>query len=309
MATKYICLAPCKKAFITEGRLRQHYRNRSSCKERWEAHYKRVEERNATILRERILQSSTQSINTDAPHEASANGRPVDDSRPSSLPEEQENWDIDGGYLPERPPGPNNDEEGGAPLVEGVSDVDMYASDDVDMVPMDLEYAFGGAVDIQEGGDFGPVSVEGNPVLPNDPNASIQDLLHEENYNPYRDADQTDESENEELNDFQPPELDTPEPISIPETVEINTDEDGDADPSCVDVFPRAGEVTERRRPRYAENVHHHMNNATRSIYHPFRDFQEFDLAVWLNQLPLSKVDSFLQLSWVSSNSRVFTRP
>jgi hypothetical protein len=303
MSATYICLAPCKKAYITEGRLRQHYRNRPPCKKRWEDHYKWVEERNAKIARERILQSSTQSINTDALQEASANGRPVDDSRPSRLPEEQENWDMDGDYPPERPPVSNNNAEAGMPLVEGVSDVDMYASDDVDMFPMDLEYGFDGAVDFREGGDIGPVPIEGDPLLPNDPNASIQELPHEEIYNPYRDADQSDESENEDLNDFQPPELDTPEPISVPETVEINTDEDDDADPSCIDVFPHAGKVMERRRPRYAENVHHHMNDATRSIYHPFRDFQEFDLAIWLNELPLSKVDSFLQLSWVSSNS------
>jgi hypothetical protein len=277
------------------------------CKERWDEHYQMVEERNATIRRERILQSGTQSINTDAMHGASTNGQPAEDSGLSRLPEDQENWEMIDDCHPERQPDANNNTQTGPPLLEGISEMEIDDNADVDMFPMDLEDVINESVGDLEGGDMGLVLVEGDPLLPNDPTDFMQDLPPEENYNPYRDADENDESENEELDDFQPPEFDTPEPISAPETVDMNTDEDNDADPSCIDVFPRAGEVIERRRPRYAENVQDHMKNATRSVYYPFRDFQEFDLAIWLNELPLSKVDSFLQLSWVSSDSPVFT--
>jgi hypothetical protein len=263
-----------------------------------------VEERNDIISRERILQSSTQSINTDVLRPESVNGQPVDDSRPINLHEEQENWPMGGDSLPEGQPDPNNNVEGGSFMMEGPPDIDMYVGNDdgdVDMVPMDLEDAFNDAL---EDGNTGPVPVEGvdDPIaFVEDPIAFVEDLPAEEDYNPYRDADQNDESENEELDDFEPAELDTPEHISADETVEMNTEEDDDAGPSTVDVFPRAGEVKERRQPRYAENVQYHMRNATRSVYHPFQDFQEYNLAIWLNELPLSKVDSFLQLPWVSS--------
>jgi hypothetical protein len=278
-------------------------------------HYTVVEKRNTTILRKRILQSGTQSINTDAPHAASATGQPTDDSGLSHLPENQENWEIGGDCYPETQPDANNNTRTGSPLLEGISEIDIDNNDDVDMFPMDvdvfpmdLEDTINNSVGVPEGDDMGPVPLEGDPLLPNDPSEFMQDLPPEEYYNPYRDADENDESEDEKLDDYRPPEFDTPEPIGVPETVEINTDEEDDADPSCVEVFPRAGEVLERRQPRYAENVHNHMKNATRSVYYPFRDFQEFDLAIWLNELPLSKVDSFLQRPWVSSDSSMFTR-
>jgi hypothetical protein len=186
--------------------------------------------------------------------------------------------------------------------------VDKEADADIDMFPIDFEDLFEDAIDVGAGGDIGSVPFEGDHLLPNHPIDLVQDLPLEEDYNPYGDAHDTDEHENEEMDDFQPPEFDNPEPLSVPETIEMSADEDDDADPSCIDVFPRAGEVIEKGQSRYAEIIRHCMESTTRSVYHPFQDFEEFDLAIWLNELPLSKVDSFLQLPWVSINPFVFTR-
>jgi hypothetical protein len=80
------------------------------------------------------------------------------------------------------------------------------------------------------------------------------------------------------------------------ETVQIAPEDDEEVDPSEIESFVRAGEVKERIDSHY-ENI---LDARDGYPFHPFTSAAEFELAKWLNDLPLSKTDSFLQLDWVS---------
>ena len=85
----------------------------------------------------------------------------------------------------------------------------------------------------------------------------------------------------------------------ILEGVQIGVDGVEDVDPSEVEQFPHAGEIKdpESRAQSRFETLY---EEACGNPFHPFRGAAEFELVKWLNGLPLSKVDSFLQLDWVS---------
>ncbi len=92
------------------------------------------------------------------------------------------------------------------------------------------------------------------------------------------------------------------------ENARIHPGIDEDTVPSRIDSFPRAGEVkTEYAgRPYFAETFAAHTQNGTRSPYTPFSGPEDFELAKWLNDLPVSKTDSFLHLEWVRIEFRLF---
>jgi hypothetical protein len=75
--------------------------------------------------------------------------------------------------------------------------------------------------------------------------------------------------------------------------------EDEELDPSSVESFPHAGEIKdpETRTRSHFETLYEETHG---NPFHPFRDAAEFELVKWLNDMPLSKVDLFLQLDWVS---------
>jgi hypothetical protein len=92
---------------------------------------------------------------------------------------------------------------------------------------------------------------------------------------------------------------DTDQLGDILEGVQLGADDAEDLDPSEVEQFPRAGEIKDpelRTRSRF-ETLY---EEARGNPFYPFRGAAEFELVKWLNGLPLSKVDSFLQLDWVS---------
>lgn len=86
------------------------------------------------------------------------------------------------------------------------------------------------------------------------------------------------------------------------ESVQIGPEGAEDLDPSEVELFPRAGKIKHPELPRDALGSHfERMYEETHgNPFHPFRGAAEFELIKWLNDMPLSKVDSFLQLEWVS---------
>jgi hypothetical protein len=68
-----------------------------------------------------------------------------------------------------------------------------------------------------------------------------------------------------------------------------------------TEVFPRSGE-TKSRGDSHLNRLLKEQLEGGMNPYTPFRGLAEFELAMWLNELPLSKVDAFLRLQWVRSS-------
>jgi hypothetical protein len=107
-----------------------------------------------------------------------------------------------------------------------------------------------------------------------------------------------------QLLDEDEPQLPAEENGAIHDTVEetnLNEEEATNEDPSEIEQYPRAGEIKDKRRPHFKKLIKEHYSQNPRNLFHPFADGSEFQLAKWLNGLPLSKVDEFCQLPWVST--------
>jgi hypothetical protein len=100
--------------------------------------------------------------------------------------------------------------------------------------------------------------------------------------------------------------LDVPPPdshfIARAEEPDAHYEEVVDEQERCeVDRFPRAGEVKAPGKPRFQELAEKQISRTSdRNLFYPFKDQSDFELAKWLNPLPLTKIDKFLQLSYVS---------
>jgi hypothetical protein len=84
--------------------------------------------------------------------------------------------------------------------------------------------------------------------------------------------------------------------------VQLGPEGDEELDPSEVELFPRAGEIKHPELPRdpLTSRFDALYEETHGNPFYPFRGAAEFELVKWLNDMPLSKVDSFLQLDWVS---------
>lgn len=114
--------------------------------------------------------------------------------------------------------------------------------------------------------------------------------------NPYLDVGDADE-----LDEAAPGYIPEPDPVEqiadALEDVRIAPETDEDEDPSEIESFPNAGKV-KNHRDHHLDSLLEERDGAP---FKPFRNAAEFELVKWLNDLPLSKVDSFLQLDWVGS--------
>jgi hypothetical protein len=100
--------------------------------------------------------------------------------------------------------------------------------------------------------------------------------------------------------------LDVPPPdshlVEGAEELNICPGDDEEQNSCEVERFPRAGEVKAHGRPRFQELVGKQIpKTSDGNLFHPFKDKSEFELAKWLNPLPLTKIDEFLQLTYVCS--------
>lgn len=116
----------------------------------------------------------------------------------------------------------------------------------------------------------------------------------EERINPCLEEEDGD-AEESGPSDVPPMEILIEELGGVLENVQIDSEGDEDSDPSEIVSFTRAGEIKSCTKPHF-ESV---LGEEEWSPFHPFAGAAEFQLAKWLNDLPLTKVDSFLQLDWV----------
>jgi len=128
--------------------------------------------------------------------------------------------------------------------------------------------------------------------------------------NPFNDADpEPVDDEGEDNSDEGESEVDPPndeslgtthEPLGEYPRFDPCPEDNEEDDPPTIDVFPRAGEVKAMGQSRFSELERAQRVLDAKTVYHPFLDSAEFSLVKWLNGLPLSKIDSFIRLEYVS---------
>jgi hypothetical protein len=126
--------------------------------------------------------------------------------------------------------------------------------------------------------------------------------VHGGNENPYLEVDDDDDDDDDDESNL-PPSVLTPTLLkdleSAMENAELPSELEGESDPTETETIPRAGEVKRNEEPNFQKIVEGQIQEGG-SPFYPFRNATEFQLSKWLNGLPLSKVDPFLQLDWVS---------
>ncbi|KAG8756916.1 hypothetical protein FRC14_002533 [Serendipita sp. 396] len=105
---------------------------------------------------------------------------------------------------------------------------------------------------------------------------------------PYEESDYESEPDFDENFDF-----------SVPEevvTLEDHPPPPDDEDLDDIETFEGAGKVIKKGSSHFEEILRGQQEKSTGNTYFPFRDEDEFRLVHWLNELPMSKIDSFLGL-------------
>ncbi|KAG8824504.1 hypothetical protein FRC17_009084 [Serendipita sp. 399] len=270
----YRCLPPCNRAFDSEKKLVQHYQNRPSCAITWRtrenlrlrAAFQSVAQRQDTIWSNEVVGSELDACGIDN------NPNDLNDAPDTYLlPIEDDNDDADEDY--------NTDDA--ASVLASVGDVDEFA----------------------ENSQYASMEEFDNWLHNhrNDDQQSDAEWVDPYGMEPL-DGDEDVGDDDEMVDDAEGGDEDIQEPIDEPCSFQGSED----AEPQEVDRYPGAGEIKELRRPRYEDILATRDPEKDRNLFSPFNDLSEFKLAKWLNDLPLSKVDSFLKLEYIQSTNLSF---
>jgi hypothetical protein len=106
------------------------------------------------------------------------------------------------------------------------------------------------------------------------------------------------------------------DPIQQLETMEVDDAEDpaegrssrrlvepeADRDDYTIDVHPTAGRILWKVEAPFSRERAYQEMRGEGNMYYPFADEKEWELSAWLHQsgLPLSQMDTFLKLKYVS---------
>jgi len=106
------------------------------------------------------------------------------------------------------------------------------------------------------------------------------------------------------------------DPIQQLETMEVDDAEDpaqgrssrrlvepeADRDDYTVDVHPTAGRILRKEEAPFGQERAYQEMRGEGNVYYPFANEKEWELSAWLHQsgLPLSQMDTFLKLKYVS---------
>lgn len=295
----YRCIFPCRSSFPSELNLVQHYKKKRGCRERWETRQQELEqiifERAAALRRARVREAAEKAEkdqgednlaqNNDLDfafdHGFEANGdqesvgeHSVDTSLGATPPPSD--------HLPEvqvdDPPDSSGDED-------DLDDLAAVLDTPFDVAANFDDFIFGVPVEDGADNDFDPYAEPANDsdaeenLLPN--GLTTHDLGGDY---------PLDDSRTQDMEELQEPAL------SAEPGPELNTD----VDPGEIETYPCAGEIKKKAGTHFDRLLKKQMGDAV-NPYTPFFGLAEFELVTWLNELPLSKVDSFLQLSWVTS--------
>jgi hypothetical protein len=322
----FSCIFPCLAKFDSEQKLAQHYQNRKKCKKHWK-------ERHTAIAREayeRILRGDPAPVpafaslidlrsgsalpttwgdsgklptvqHIDTPTGMSPTDTPPADTPPTDMPP------IETSTI-ETPPinGPPSDSPIALPQEDGMNLVEPTS---LDVLPA--------LVDLHLGEEVEDVTSEGE-ILDGDADNLSESagenfeewLFDETNENPSNDHPSHDDSQSEEGSTDDPqPESSESAPIDIDNGPPLQSDlnvQQPDEDPSVIENFERAGEIQSYDIPRYVELLEIQERSGNGNMYFPFEDYSEFELAAWLNDLPLRKIDTFLQTRFVSGVHSIY---
>jgi hypothetical protein len=107
------------------------------------------------------------------------------------------------------------------------------------------------------------------------------------------------------------------DPVQQLETMEVDDNEDdpaegrssrrlvepeADRDDYTVDLHPTAGRILRKEEAPFAWERAYQEMRGDGNVYYPFANEKEWELSAWLHQsgLPLSQMDTFLKLKYVS---------
>jgi hypothetical protein len=301
----FSCIFPCRKTFQSEQRLRQHYKNRPECRSNWKQREERLTQ--AAFKRHRIRASGT------------------DPQTPLQLPISPQNHSSHAGNI-ENSAGPQQQVLYHSSVAAEIEDIEQPEEEQLyfdDLQIIDDLQIDESMPSLDAPAQLIPSQADKGQEEPTPDSSTSPDFerwyfeleramdgtaqgdenpLNDDNLDPEDNGDMDDSDEGET-------EVDHPDDGDLDATlgnlrkhpgltpcVEDN-DED---DPPTINVFPQAGEVKATGQSRFSELERAQRALNANTVYYPFADSAEFSLVKWLNDLPLSKIDSFIQLEFVS---------
>lgn len=292
MSEEFNCLYPCKKSFALESSLKRHYGRVPLCKYNWSVY-------EANLRQE--FEDASQKRRADVRHERNGAAHDEQLGHHEHIGGGDDNAEV-GDYVDWG--GANVDMEDSVGREEdshqaneaaGVSQQDPLPSQGRNLADPIVTVPPHQTPELDHDDSSAIITTDYEEYLPGPEGVSS---ASGDDPTPYLDVENA--MDVDEADPGYVPEIDDTEQLEgVTETIQLSPESDEDEDPSEVETYPRAGEVklSEEQNQSRFENLH--LKRGGRP-FHPFRSFAEFELAKWLNDLPLSKVDMFLQLNWVS---------
>jgi hypothetical protein len=285
---QYHCIYPCYSSFDTARKLAQHYSNRPQCKQNWKRYHDNV----ARAAYEKIVHNDIALEQAD-PAELEDDTAAISAFSAAS--------DLDG-------------QMDCVSATSSVSDQPLWAvhtaspdqsfQDPFQEVPPALNQGFHADDHIEPILDFDDL---------NGSDASVEQLAAEfdawwfnetQPETPVVDnsLDETIESDSKEGSTSS----EQSEPMAIDniqDQIEDSPDDDETEVPEDLPVdieeYEGAGEIKATGTPHFARLMKRQRDKGNGNSYFPFESAAEFEMVSWLNDLPLSKIDSFLHTKFV----------
>lgn len=288
------CIFPCSRSFASDTQLVNHYSRKRDCNERWVKRRTMVEQlalRNAAKRRQTRAQESSKEDNGAKPfpeHHFDEYGdqNPMDqgsvegDVPSSNLVDAHTRTDsqqLDGEDAPDIDAHTRTDSQ----QLEGGDTPDIHANNSLDNILTFDDFLFPPPGVDGDGGDRHPYAEPNESSDTEEDGPFLGDPIAE-GAQPVSDHDHHNlEGDDESTRGINPG----------PDLLDEFTD-------GVIETYPRSGEIKTHSDPHFDRLLKKQMLNGT-NPYTPFRGLAEFELATWLNELPLSRVDSFLRLQWV----------
>jgi len=325
----YYCIFPCNSSFPSSKQLVQHYKNKTTCKKRWErrqcAEERAIFEAASARQRARVRETASNvqvQVEERAQTSKDTNGDIDIQGKQQDIPRDEHDFED----------GEQNSHHNGADVIvqedfepvhlqswSGESEIGSNASPVARSLHLDdIDYPTESSVEEENLDD-----VDGSPDIA----AEFETFLYHnhvdnndvEDHNPYAEANYDSDAEGEDEEEDADP---TSNGSAIPGEISASDapaahdgyddeeplqDVDSNSRPlendetDRTETFQHAGAIVKHGRPHYDTLLERHMEGGT-NPYAPFHGFAEFELVAWLNGMPLSKVDTYLQLPGVSDS-------
>jgi hypothetical protein len=283
---EYRCLYPCRASFDTSRKLAQHYSNRSECKQNW----KKYHDDAARAAYESIIHGHLAAKRADAMEydEDTASNSPIS-ATSGSQDQMTYNWDTQSVSNE-----PFRVDPASSSPNQSLQDQTQEVSDNETPIPAHIEPL--SCTDVVDESDPNVENLaaefdawwfnetQSEPIPIGGPFGECIASDHEE------EETSSEQSEHSAMDEPQD------EPEDFPHDEEMDNSQD---EPLEVENYERAGEIKANDTPHFANLVKKQLQKGNSNLFFPFESAAEFEMVAWLNDLPLSKIDSFLHTEFV----------